>query len=309
MHNDEFYELTQQQRGIWYTEKLYPETSIGVVAGTFRFKGNINYKTLEKAINIFVKTNDAMRTRITEHNGEAKQYFAEYEPFNVELLDFSDKETSTLYDWEKEQTMQPMELLETPLFKFTMIKISDTEGGYLIKTHHLISDAWSMTVIVNNVARIYFELIDNKYIEEQAPSYIEYIKNYEKYTKSDKFQKDHEYWINKYNVAPEVTALKPRTQKEQSVVSNRKTFVLPEKLCKKIYEYSKENNVSVFSMYMSAISMYIHRITGKENLNLGTIILNRANQKEKNTMGMFITTLPVVLNVTGNTNFNDLMLQ
>jgi len=199
-----------------------------------------------------------------------------------------------------------MNLIDSQLFKFTMIKVSDNEGGYLIKTHHLISDAWSMTVIVNNVAKIYFDLINNKYVEESAPSYIEYIDNYEKYSKSDKFQKDHEYWINKYNVAPEVTTLKPRTNKDISVISARKTFVLPEKLCKKIYEYSNKNNVSVFSMYMTALSMYIHRVTGKENLNLGTILLNRSNQKDKNTMGMFITTLPVKLNVTSNSNFLDL---
>lgn len=306
MQEQDYYELTQQQKGIWYTEKLYPETSIDVVAGTFRFKGNIDYSVLEQAINLFVKNNEAMRTRISETNGSVKQYFVEYEKFNVEFKDFSNKDTSDLYNWEIEQTRIPMELINSPLFKFVMIKISDDEGGYLIKTHHLISDAWSMTVLVNGIAKIYYSILNNTFSDEIKPSYIDYINSYKEYEKSEKFQKDHDYWMNKYTVSPEVTTLKPRTTKEHSVNSKRKTFVLPEKLCKKIYDYSAKNKISVFSLYMTALSMYIHRTTGKERLNLGTIILNRANKTEKNTMGMFITTLPVSLNVNGKTNFDDL---
>lgn len=302
----QLYPLTYSQKSIWYTEKIYPETSLGIVAGTFRFKDNIDYTVLEKAINIFVKNNEALRTRIVEENGEVNQYYAPYEPFDVELKDFSNADSNVLYDWEVEQTRIPFKLVNSQLFEFTMMKVSDNEGGYLIKMHHLISDAWSMTIVGNSIMSNYLAILNNTEYDIDKPTYAEYIKNYDEYKNSEKFKKDHEYWVNKYDVAPEVTTLKPRTTKENSIASNRKTFVLPEKLCKKMYEYSSENKVSIFAMYMTALSMYMHRVTGKEKLNLGTILLNRSNRAEKNTMGMFVETLPVALDINGTDNFNDL---
>lgn len=303
---EQLYPLTYSQKSIWYTEKLYPETSLGIVAGTFRIKDNIDYTVLEKAINIFVKNNEALRTRIIEENGEVNQYYASYEPFAVELKDFSNLASQALYDWEVEQTRIPLNLVESQLFEFTMIKVSDNEGGYYIKMHHLISDAWSMTIVGNSIMNNYLAILNNTEYDIDKPTYAEYIKNYDEYKNSEKFQKDHEYWVNKYDVAPEVTTLKPRTTKENSIASNRKTFVLPEKLCKKMYEYSSENKVSIFAMYMTALSIYMHRVTGKEKLNLGTILLNRSNRAEKNTMGMFVETLPVSLDIKETDNFNEL---
>ena len=303
---EQLYPLTYSQKSIWYTEKLYPETSLGIVAGTFRFKDNIDYTVLEKAINIFVKNNEALRTRIIEENGEVNQCYVPYEPFSVEFKDFSNVDVQELYDWEVEQTRIPFNLVKSQLFEFTMIKVSDNEGGYYIKMHHLISDAWSMTIVGNEIMNNYLGILNNNEYDIDKPTYAEYIKNYAEYKNSEKFKKDREYWVNKYDIAPEVTTLKPRTTKENSTASNRKTFVLPEKLCKKMYEYSLENKVSIFAMYMTALSMYMHRVTGKEKLNLGTILLNRSNRAEKNTMGMFVETLPVALDIKGTDNFNDL---
>lgn len=303
--NKFLYNLTHSQKGIWYTEKIYPDTGVGVVAGTFRMKGNIDYEVLEKAINAFVRDNDAMRIRIVEEKGEPLQYVADYEPFVVDFKDFSCKDINELYDWEREQTIKPMCLIDCSLFSFTMLRISDNEGGYYIKTYHAISDAWSMTLVANKIVKKYTELLSGEDKEEMQPSYVEYIKSEEEYKKSPKYIKDHEYWMNKYATAPEITTLKPKTSKDISIAAKRKTFVLPEKLCKKLYEYSKENKASVFSIYVAALSMYLYRVTGKENLNFGTIILNRGNFKEKDTMGMFVTTVPISLDIKGENNFAD----
>ena len=175
MQNNKYYELTHQQKGIWYTEKMHPDTAVGIIAGTFRIKGNIDYKKLEKAINIFVRDNEAMRTRIIENAGDVKQTFAPYVPFEIETKDFSNNKIEDVYTWEKEETLIPLELVNAPLFKFTIIKIADDDGGYYIKLHHLIADAWSITLLANYISKIYVSLLNDTYTESSAPSYIDYI--------------------------------------------------------------------------------------------------------------------------------------
>ena len=302
---ENLYQLTYSQKNIWYTEKMYPGTSIGNVAGTLRMKEKIDFKILEKAINKFVEQNEGMRLQITEKEGVPYQYIKDYKEFKVDFIDFSNKQIEEVYKFEEEQTRGIFSLLDAPLFDFKMIKISENDGGFYIKTHHLISDAWNMTILGNKVAENYSKLKKGEEILDKEPSYTDYINKQIEYEKSERFIKDKKYWMDKYKFAPDVTMLKEKTSKEISTKAKRKTFVLPSKLTKKIYEHSKENKISVFSMYMTALSMYLNRVKGKEELNLGTIFLNRSDKAEKNTVGMFVTTVPVALTINNNEKFND----
>lgn len=299
------YQLTYSQKNIWYTEKTRPDTSIGIVAGTLRMQTDVDFNILKKAINKFVEINDGVRLQMTEKDGEPYQYVHEYSPFEVSYVDFSDKPIEEFYKFEEEQTRGIFRLLDAPLFEFIMIKLSKKDGGFYIKTHHLISDAWNMTILGSQITEIYEKLKNGEKEFPKNPSYIDYINKLIEYEKSEKFQKDKAYWMDKYKFAPDVTVLKEKTSKNISTKAKRKTFILPEKLTKKIYAHSKEKKISIFSMYMTALSMYINRVKGKEELNLGTIFLNRSDKNEKNTIGMFVTTVPVSLNINNTENFDE----
>lgn len=299
------YHLTYSQKNIWYTEKTHPNTSVGVVAGTLRMETDVDFNILKKAINKFVEINDGMRLQMTEKDGEPYQYVSEYSPFEVDVKDFTNRPIEEFYKFEEEQTRGIFRLLDAPLFEFVMVKLSKKDGGFYIKTHHLISDAWNMTILGSQITEIYEKLKNGEKEFTKNPSYIDYINKLDEYEKSEKFQKDKSYWMGKYNFAPDVTVLKEKTSKNISTKAKRKTFILPEKLTKKIYAHSKEKKISIFSMYMTALSMYINRVKGKEELNLGTIFLNRSDKLEKNTIGMFVTTVPVSLNINNTENFDE----
>lgn len=298
-----YYPLTHPQKGIWYTEKIYPGTSIGNIAGTLRIKGKIDYELLEKAINIFIEKNDAMRLRIVEENGEPKQYVSEYTYRKIDFYDFSDKGIEELYKWDEHQTRIPFNLIDSDLFYFALIKISENEGGVYGKLHHLISDAWAHVLGGNKILEYYVKLKEGIKIDNEEPSYVDYIKRDQEYEKSDKFNHDKEYWHKKFETFPEFTTLKPRTTNYINPEAKRKTFIVPKKLMHKLHHYCKENKTTVFSLFLSALSIYVNRVTGKEDIVIGTTVLNRINAKEKNTMGMFISTIPVRINLKSDIDF------
>lgn len=303
----EYYPLTHPQKGIWYTEKMYPGTSIGNIAATLKIHGNINYDILENAINLFVKNNEAVRLQITEKDNEPYQYFVDFKYSQLEFYDFTSKNSEEFFAWDKKQTERPFELLDNKLFYFALVKIDEETGGFYVKMHHLISDAWSMGIVGNSIIEYYSKLKNEEEIDFcPKPSYEEFILKEDRYYMSDRFKSDEEYWKTRLIDFNEITSLKPR--KEMDIRAKRKTFVIPKKLTDKLKRYCSENNVSEYSVFFAALLMYINRVTSKEDLTIGTPLLNRTNAREKETFGMFASTaVPVRTRISEEMNFEELM--
>lgn len=307
MENDiKYYPLTHPQKGIWYTEKLYPDTSINNIAATLRLKGDINYKILEKAINTIIKDNDSLRLRFVERNGTPYQYISKYEIIKIDYYDFSNSDLNSLYEWDTQQSQTPFTIVNSSLCYFTILKISGNETGIYCKLHHLISDGWSIVQIGNKILEYYDILAkDMEVFSEDIPSYVEYINSELSYEESDKFNKDKEYWKGKYSKIPELTSLKSNNSKMINTKAKRKTFIIPSGIAKQLRQYCNDAKTYIFPIFFSALSIYISRITTKDDIVIATPVLNRSNAREKNTIGMFVKTVPVRINVNCELNFNE----
>jgi amino acid adenylation domain-containing protein/thioester reductase-like protein len=304
------YPLTHPQKSIWYTEKMYPNTSIGNIAGTIRLKGSIDYAALEKAFNIFLKKNDGIRMRITEVNGEPMQYVSDFQYYKPVFIDFSAKPIESLFQWDGEATQKPFKLINSDLFYFALIKTSDFDGGFFIKIHHLACDAWTISAAVNQILEAYSQILNGLEINQESnPSYIEYIASENEYKESERFIKDKEFWNDKFSTLPEFTTFKSHKSNSKTTNSKRKTFIVSSKLTSKIHTYCKENKISIFMFFLAGLSIYINRITSKEDLNFGTLVLNRSNAKEKNMAGMFISTIPVRIGINDSIDFKTFAQQ
>ncbi|MDD4644301.1 MAG: amino acid adenylation domain-containing protein, partial [Bacilli bacterium] len=138
---------------------------------------------------------------------------------------------------------------------------------------------------------------------EKNPSYVDYILDEANYKSSKRFIDDQQYWLQKFDSVPEVTSLKTRTTNERNTKSKRKTIVTPIKFINKLRQFCKENNTSPYPLFLAALAMYINRIISKNDIVIGTPILNRSTRKDKDTAGMFINTLPLLISIDSNTNF------
>ena len=300
----EYYPLTHPQKGIWYTEKLYPGTSIGNLAATLKIKGDIDYTLLEKAIDILICRNDSTRLRFTEIDGIPYQYIFDYQQKKLDFFNFENDGLDSLYKWDENQTKTPFELLNSELFYFAMLKISKNEAGIFCKIHHLISDGWSLVHTGNKIIENYNLLKSGLTIDEKKdPSYIEYVFQEQEYLKSDKYVKDKKYWEEVFYTYPELTSIKSNTSNEVSISSVRKTFILPIKLSNKIRDFCKLNRTSVFGLFISTLCLYINRVTSKSDLIIGVPILNRSEARVKNMTGMFVSTVPLRIAIDDETNF------
>ncbi|SHI02336.1 amino acid adenylation domain-containing protein [Sporobacter termitidis DSM 10068] len=286
-----FHQLSESQKSIWYLEKAYPGTSINIVAGTLRLRGEISYPALQKALNLFVRKSDAMRIRIHESDGVAAQYVTDYEEFPVDFFDFSQGDgLKNLFAWDESTTRTPFDITSEQLFYCATFKVGENEGGFYMKMHHLISDAWTMGLVTRQVIDFYSKIKKGLPVDDfPNPSFVQHLVNEAEYERSARFENDKAYWLHKFETLPEMSVLKPQKSSGVSILAKRKTLITPLKLSNKIREFCSASKLSIFTLFMSALAVYINRVTGIEDIVLGTTILNRTNAKDKETPGMFVS--------------------
>lgn len=300
-----YYNLTNPQKSIWLTEQFGSHTNLNNVGGYLLIQDKVDFKALEMALNQYIKANDATRIQITLFNGEPLQFVKDYSysPIKCDLL----KNEEEIEIWNRKIFDIPFHLIDSPLYTITMFKLEDGRGGFSATLHHIISDAWSMSLLINQVMDFYSKIVSKQNIEVEIPSYLEYITSEQEYLTSPKFQKDKEYWDSVFNSAPELFILSKKEPVSLSTDTKacRKSYTFSQDLYKKMNELCNNLHCSIYTLLMSVYSIYLAKLNNSNYSIIGTPVLNRTNFKEKHTSGMFISTVPFKIEVTSNLSFED----
>lgn len=302
----ELYDLTNPQKSIWVMEQFYKGTAVNNICGTVLIHEPVNFSKLYEAICTFVKSNNSFRIKLCfNEQNEISQYFDDNFEIdtNVKILS-NDIELHTL---EKELVSVPFQLLNSQLFKFQLFKFSNNHGGFVLNTHHLISDACTASLVANQIISVYSSLQKEETPEDITHSYLDYINSEKEYINSDKFIKDKAYWNDLFNVMPDMATLSSNSSTDitHNCAAKRANYKIDNNLLNKINDYCKEYKISIFNFFMAVYSIYIGKIQNLNNFVIGTPILNRTTFKEKNTPGMFISTVPFKIDLTTDLTFKD----
>ncbi|PUA39936.1 hypothetical protein C8Z91_05365 [Paenibacillus elgii] len=283
MNDIQLFPLTNAQQRIWYTELLYPNTSVSLLSGTVKMKGKMDIDAFKRSINMVIEQYDAFRIRITSEDGIPKQYVVPYEEKEFEVLNLSDFDSlAQAEEWLERHKQTPFELFHSELFHFLFLKISDDEYWLNTKVHHIISDGISMVLFGNQLTEYYIDMIRGQEPQlGEEHSYIEYIQTEQAYEQSERFQKDKAYWVDKFSDLPELTGLKPYNPLSLSTAAKREHFTVPDGLYNEIQSYCHENKISLFQFFMAATYIYMYKVTNQQDVVIGTSFANRVSKKEK----------------------------
>ncbi len=300
MENKEF-ELTNPQKSIWLTQQFYENSTINNIAGDLRIDVPCNFEKLEQAINAVIKNNDGYRLKITMTENGVKQYVDEYKYVKVPVIDVNS--ISELDEIEKEFVKEPFNVMDNNLYNIKLAKFPDDRGVILLNLHHLVSDAWTMILFLNEVYQNYIQIVDGKDIEafEEKPSYIEFIKSQEEYINENSFKKDKEFWEQQFTVLPDFISFK--SDVNTGIVSKRKQHKIDAKTMEKVNKICADNKLSAYVLLLSVFSIYFRNIFNSNRYTIGNPVLNRSNFKQKHTAGMFVSIQPFVVNVDDNDTF------
>ena len=299
------FSLTEPQKAILSTEQFFPNTSISNICGRVVINSKINQKLLEKAINIFVEKNKNIRFQLNQDSNGVTQYEKEYIPFSVDYVFLTPENRDEIFN---SISRRVFTLFDSPLYYFEIYETADNTGGFFVCVHHMICDAWSMSLLVNSIVSIYSKLVKNEDVDFSYDyDYLDFINQEEKYKSSNRFQKDKEFWNSLFdeNIFDDVFSANLNTTSTITFEASRAEFKLSKAFTEKIVHFCKEINTSPFTLILFLMGIYEGKIKQTNNVVLSSPILNRTSMKEKETFGLFVNNMLYKLNIDYNSSFYE----
>ena len=285
--------LTKPQKLIYDMEK-YSGGAIAVICGSVLRKDRRDLTELKSAVNELYRLNDALRTRIVEADGAAMQAVVDFTERDTDVLQFPNK--AELEAYAAEYAKQPLDF-HGNLCELKIVLLPDSYG-LLAKLHHIIGDAWSLSLIASQFCAV----LDGK--SPAAYAYSEYAAEEAKYLESGRYEKDRAFFLEQFKKCDEVTYLSEK--QSESLAAARKTFVIDAEQSRLISAYTEAHHTSPFMLFMAALSACMNRVKmNVEKFYIGTAVLNRTGVHEKNTVGMFINTVPMLIKLNNEQTFAE----
>lgn len=292
------FSLSQAQIRIWYSQKKYKQSPLYNIGGTLEIIGTANLVLLRRAIEDVYWSNEALRFRFYEKDNEVKQYISSKELF-VDIVDFSVMENpeQSFREWCNQQAVRPFLMTEESLCYFAVYKVREDRTGYFIKIHHILADGWSIKLFTDQVKATYEQLVHGKKVEKVSkPSYLEYVRQEEKYLISEECERAGEYWKGR-------TVFQENSWHGiggENTQGKRKTFFINNDMQIKLEEYLKEKHISVHMFFICISLIYEYKKSGREDIIFGIPLLGRSGRVERQTFGTFTNTMPYQYNISQN---------
>jgi amino acid adenylation domain-containing protein len=313
------YPLSSPQREIWFDQMLHPDAPLYNIGGYIEINGYINPTIFESAVNLSVQGHDVLRTVLVSGESELPmQSFLEEIQILVPFNDFSGQHNpkQSAWEWMEDQFVKPFELNggnsdHTPLFRFALLKVSENHFNFFFVYHHLIIDGWGISLINGNLGEIYSALKSGNPSNFEAPSYSHFIEYDQLYYKSSRYDRDLQYWMEKYKTTPEPLLRPLYSSKfvEGTPPSDWLVESFPRSFYNRMISLAESCNVSTFHLILGALYVCITRTWQNEELAVGLPILNRPKATFKNTVGVFVSFSAVLFDFGTRLSFKELLLE
>ena len=291
--------LSFAQQRLWFIHKLEDSASYNM-GGCFRIKGDLDLEKIRLSLEQIVHRHEILRTRFAESDGEAVQIIEEPGSFRLAVEDISYL-TSVVKEEEidkqiKDEGNTHFDLEHDALFRAKVIKCGGQRFVLLINMHHIISDGWSVGILINELTENYKSLITGKPVEldDLDIQYADFSQWQRQHLVGKKFDVMLDYWRDRLQDLPslEFPTDYPR-HRIQTARGSKHLFELSSSLADKLDSTSKQLNTTLFVVLLSAYKIVLQRYTGKTDLCVGVPSANRNHHDIEPLIGFFVNSLAI----------------
>ncbi|WHA04412.1 amino acid adenylation domain-containing protein [Candidatus Bandiella numerosa] len=306
-------ELSYAQQRLWFLDKLLPDVTIYNMPIALSLEGELDREALKKTINKIKERHEILRTVIREdEKGEVYQeVLKDIEVYSeVDISEEEDK-TSKIEKHKKIEGSWKFNMERGPLWRVKLVKEGERKHVLLITLHHIVSDGWSIEVLSEEISEIYKSYIKGEEIklEEMAIQYMDYSIWQREWLAGEELEKQLKYWKDKLSGIPAELGLPTdkKRPKELSYEGGHYNFEIEAETSKRLVEIGKEEGASLYMVLLSALKVLLHKLSGNEDIVIGSPIANRNYKETEKMIGFFVNTMISRREVKGGKKFNELL--
>jgi non-ribosomal peptide synthetase component F len=295
-------------------DQLAPTSPFYNTPGAIRLEGKLNLEALERAINEIVRRHEVLRTRFEVENGEPVQLIDEWEPRRLEIEDLKsvarEERDAEVRRIAREEAETRFDLSRGPLLRVKALKLEEKQHVVLFTMHHIVSDGWSVGVLIGEVRALYdaYSAGESSPLEELPIQYADFAVWQREWLKGEVLERELEYW-RKQLLGVEALRL-PTDHPRPAVPSYRgaqEVFQLDAELTSALRELSRQEGVTLFMTLLAAFQTLLYRYTGQKDIVVGTPIANRNRRELEGLIGFFVNTLALRTKLSPDISFRELL--
>jgi acyl carrier protein len=307
--------LSFAQQRLWFIDQLGLGTVAYNIAIAVSLEGELDVEVLERALDEIVRRHEILRTTFGVKNGQPAQFVASATSLRLPLVDLSsvadaerEVEARKIAD---EEAMRPFDLSKGPMLRTGLLRLNAGHHVLLFVMHHIVSDGWSMNILTREVTALYQAFIEGQPspLGELPIQYADYAAWQQRWLQAETLEEQLSYWRQQLVGAPPVLKLptdRPRPPM-MSFHGDMHLQVLPVALSDALRELNRKNNVTLFMTTLAAFNTLLHRLSGQDDIVLGTDIANRKRVEVEGLIGFFVNHLVIRTDLSGDPTFENLL--
>jgi amino acid adenylation domain-containing protein len=305
------YPLSQGQWGLWFLQKLVPNSAAYNLAFTARIRSQLNTDALKRSLQVLIDRHATLRTTYSQIEDEPFQEIHPTQPLDFEQIDASNWDEPTLARHALQVYQYPFDL-EVKVLRASLFTQSPQHHIFILNIHHIAIDGVSFGVLLDELQQIYQaentgQAIHLPVIRHQYSDFVQWQREI---INSPAGEKLWQYWRQQL---ANVTPLDLPTDRSQSPLQSRRgasySFELDQTLTSQLRALAKRSGVTLYMTMLAAFQVLLYRSTGQEDLVIGTPASGRSEAKFSRTVGFFVNVIALRTNLAGNPTFIQLLEQ
>ncbi|MEG5025754.1 amino acid adenylation domain-containing protein [Microcoleus sp. AT8-B1] len=306
--------LSFAQQRLWFLDQLVPNNPFYNVPAALRLTGSLNFSALQQTFNEIVRRHEALRTTLAVVSGQPVQRIAAafHLPINVvdlrNLLNESRQTEANRLTTEEAQ--RSFNLSNDLLLRVTLLQLDDAEYLLMLNMHHIVSDGWSIGVLIQELGALYTAFASEKPSPLPALSiqYADFAKWQREWLQGEVLETQLAYWRQQLNGISmlNLPADRPRPA-IQSYRGKRQFLQLPKQLSEALETLSQREGVTLFMTMLAAFKTLLYHYAQQEDIVVGSPIANRNRSEIEGLIGFFVNSLVLRTDLSGNPTFRELL--
>ena len=287
--------LSYAQTGVYFECLKNPTSTIYNIPYLLSYPAGIEAEKLADAAKQVVEAHPELSVHFTTEGDAIVQTLAESTPVVIPVTDMTDKDLATY----KTEFVRPFNLQKPPLYRLEVVR---TESGVhlLLDVHHLVFDGGSADLLIRQIASV----LDGSAIESENYTYLDFVSDQQQAEETDTFRASQRFFAEKLQTcegASEIPAGLPPRHSEKGEGGEARQGFIGEAVCPADYDkaaaFCRQQEITPAHLFLAATSYVIARYTNNREVYLCTVSSGRSNLKIADTVGMFVNTLALGLNI------------